>query len=241
MVRGNNRQVIFYDEDDRQKYLEKLERAKKRSGCEVYGYCLMGNHVHLLIKESKEDIGNIMKRIGASYAMWYNLKYKRVGHVFQDRYKSECVEDDSYLLAVVRYIHHNPQKAGLVKKPEDYRWSSCNVYYGKKEFPPNLTNTDLVLGLFSGDEEARKQQFQEFVEQDNDDQFLEDQWHEKANDEDVRKAIERLLKGAPISSLQGMERNQRDQILHQIKEIEGSTIRQIARIIGIGYNIIIRA
>ncbi len=91
IVRGINRQEIFHDEEDFQKYMEILDRTKKVSNCGIYGYCLMGNHVHLVIKETKEEIGKIMKRIGASYAYWYNLKNERIGHVFHDRYKSECV------------------------------------------------------------------------------------------------------------------------------------------------------
>ncbi len=73
----------------------------------------MDNHVHIVIKEQKDTISRIMKRIGASYAHYYNKKYKRVGHVFQDRYKGETIEDEKYLLAVIRYIHNSPKKAGI--------------------------------------------------------------------------------------------------------------------------------
>lgn len=84
----------------------------------------MGNHVHILIKEGKEDLGNVMRRIGASYVYWYNVKYDRVGHLFQDRFKSEAVEDNRYLLSVLRYIHQNPLKAGIVSDIREYKWSS---------------------------------------------------------------------------------------------------------------------
>lgn len=118
IVRGISQQNIFHDEEDFMKYLEMLERVKKKSGFKLYGYCLMGNHVHLLIHESQDELSVVMKGLGISYAWWYNWKYKRTGHVFQDRYKSECVEDDTYLLTVIRYIHQNPVKAGMVTKPD---------------------------------------------------------------------------------------------------------------------------
>jgi putative transposase len=86
----------------------------------------MSNHVHLLVRENDDTISRIMSRIGTSYAKWYNQKY-RSGHVFQGRYGSECVEDDKYLLTVVRYIHSNPVKAGLVRELEAYSWSSIHV------------------------------------------------------------------------------------------------------------------
>ena len=110
ILRAVNRQIIFEEDEDAIKFLETLERYKETSGYEIYAYCLMGNHVHILLKEGKEDLGVTMRRIGASYVYWYNWKYERVGHLFQDRYKSEVVETEKYLLAVLRYIHQNPLK-----------------------------------------------------------------------------------------------------------------------------------
>jgi len=86
MQRGINQQQIFEDEEDYVKYLEVLETCKTVAGFELYGYCLMGNHIHLLLKTQKEDLGLIFKRIGARYVFWYNWKYRRSGHLFQDRY-----------------------------------------------------------------------------------------------------------------------------------------------------------
>jgi REP element-mobilizing transposase RayT len=84
----------------------------------------MDNHVHLLINEGDDEIGKIMKRINISYSYYFNKKYGRIGHLFQDRFKSEGIDSDAYLLSVVRYIHNNPVKAGLVKNIEEYKWSS---------------------------------------------------------------------------------------------------------------------
>lgn len=110
MLRGINKQQIFEDDEDCQKYLQILKECKAVSEFKLFAYCLMGNHIHLLIQLGKEPIDLIFKRIGSRYVYWYNLKYRRTGHLFQDRYKSEPVEADSYFLTVVRYIHQNPPK-----------------------------------------------------------------------------------------------------------------------------------
>lgn len=119
-LRGINRQIIFEDDEDYQKFLWTITDTKGKSGYEIYAYCLMSNHIHLLLKETREELGIVFRRIGASYVHWYNWKYKRRGHLFQARYKSEVVETDSYFLTVLRYIHQNPYKADIVKNIADY-------------------------------------------------------------------------------------------------------------------------
>jgi REP element-mobilizing transposase RayT len=108
MLRGINRQAIFADEEDYCKLIETIQRIKEKSGFELYGYCLMGNHVHLLLREARESISVSMQRVCSSFVHWYNRKYDRFGHLFQERYRSEVVEDEAYLLTVLRYIHQNP-------------------------------------------------------------------------------------------------------------------------------------
>ena len=124
MVRGVNRQRIFEDSADYERYLECLRATRDISGSTILAYCCMPNHVHLLIEEGSESISVFMKRLGVRYVMWYNQKYDRVGHLFQNRFVNCPVEDDSYLLTVLMYIHHNPVAAGLCRSPLDYRWSS---------------------------------------------------------------------------------------------------------------------
>lgn len=241
IMRGINRQCIFHDDSDYQRYLKILEQTKEKSDCVIYAYCLMTNHVHLLIEEAKEDIGQIMKRLGTSYAHRYNYKYGRSGHVFQDRYKSEPVEDDQYLLTVIRYIHNNPIKAGVVTKPEQYKWSSYMTYFNGKENILRLTNTAFILGLFSEEKTSAIEKFRQFSKQENTDICLEVDTSFRISDEKLIREIQKLLKGKAISTLRQIERKERDGILHQAKGIKGSSIRQIARVTGIGYNIIVRA
>ena len=115
ILRGINRQIIFEDSEDYTKFIETLDRYKAVSGYKVFAYCFMSNHIHMLIKTEKEELDLIMKRIAGSYVYWYNSKYYRNGHLFQDRFRSEPVETDEYFLIALRYIHQNPIKA----KPVD--------------------------------------------------------------------------------------------------------------------------
>lgn len=124
MMRGVNRDAIFLEEEDGAQFLHALARTKELSGCQVLAYCLMPNHVHLVLRTGDESIGTVMKRLGVRYAGWFNRKYGRVGHVFQDRFRSEPVEDDAYLVSLIRYVWANPVEAGLARGTEEYRWSS---------------------------------------------------------------------------------------------------------------------
>lgn len=124
MLRGVNRDSIFLEDEDFERFLAALARAKEASGCQVFAYCLMTNHVHLVVRALEEPIGLVVKRLGVRYSGWFNRKYGRVGHLFQDRFRSEPVEDDAYLVTLLRYVWNNPVEAGLVERPENYRWSS---------------------------------------------------------------------------------------------------------------------
>lgn len=128
MLRGINQQQIFFDDEDNQKFVELLNKYKAVSGFTLYAYCLMGNHVHLLIRVNNEPLEQIIKRLGGAYALWYNMKYERTGHLFQDRFRSEAIEDRVYFLTVLRYIIWNPKKAGLCVYIDEYRYSSGREY-----------------------------------------------------------------------------------------------------------------
>ena len=158
MIRGVNQQNIFSDDEDYEKFLDILATYRKKIGYDLYAYCFMGNHVHLLIKEGEEVLSNTMKRIGASYVYWYNWQYNRKGHLFQDRFKSEAVEDDAYFLTVLRYIHQNPQKAGLTDDIASYKWSSYKEYTSKK----TIVNIDFVLSLFDKEIDKAIEGFKRF-------------------------------------------------------------------------------
>jgi REP element-mobilizing transposase RayT len=133
MMRGINHQNIFEDEEDNYQFINTLDRMRVRyddegtpcgRNCSYYAYCLMGNHFHLLIRERNERVGETIKRIASSYVYYYNRKYGRDGHLFKERFKSEPVNDMEYFTVLLRYIHQNPVKAGIVEKVKDYEFSS---------------------------------------------------------------------------------------------------------------------
>lgn len=135
MARGQRKDRIFLDQQDMQKFLEILENAKLMSDTKVMAFCLMPNHYHLLLQRGKIDISRIMRIVNTKYALYFNGKYKLFGHVFQDRYKSYIILSEKYLFSVIRYIHNNPVRKGMVENPSFYRYSSANDFAeGKKEF-----------------------------------------------------------------------------------------------------------
>jgi len=150
MFRAVNQQQIFEDGEDFERFIQILTDCKAISGYKLFAYCLMGNHIHLLIQEGKELIEQVMKRIATRFVYWYNIKYQRAGHLFQDRFKSEPVEDDAYFATVVRYIHQNPVKAGLCKKISDYPFSSYKAFFDDsdlidREFVFEIIPQDVTL------------------------------------------------------------------------------------------------
>ncbi len=241
IVRGINRQIIFFEQNDYQRYMDTLYRVVAKGDAAVLGYCLMNNHVHLLIQENTMSISTIMKKIGTSYAYWYNRKYARSGHVFQDRFKSENVEEDSYLLTVIRYIHQNPVKAGIVSNAEHYTWSSCQAYYGEKEYLPDLTETSLILDLFSEDNSQAIEIFRRFMAENDEVQCLDDNDGKYLTDNEAMKIITKLMNNQPVSSLSIMPKAERDLLLQKCKEVKGLSLRQIARLTGVGYQTVNRA
>lgn len=152
MCRGNRKSEIFKDETDNRVYLKILMNVKNKYDFELHCYCLMVNHVHLLIETHDVPIGTIMKQIDMTYSIYFNHRYKLVGHLFQDRYKSEVIYDDRYLLTASKYIHLNPVKSNIAKDPQEYEWSSYSAYTGKTE--NELVSTERILSYFEGNKFA---------------------------------------------------------------------------------------
>ena len=228
MLRGINKQVIFEDEEDSLKFLETLKNYKAISGYKIFAYCLMSNHIHLLLKVEKENLDLIIKRIAGSYVYWYNWKYHRSGHLFQDRFKSEPVEDDMYFLTVIRYIHQNPIKAGLSKSIDEYKFSSYNEYINK----PFMVDIDFCLGIVD------KEQFVEFNNEFNQDICLEiEDDNFRLTDDEAREVIRKISKCKTITEFQNLSLNKRDKYLKALRN-QGLSIRQISRLTGIGFNIV---
>lgn len=161
--RGNLRDRIFYDDKDRERFLEILERTKERYCYLLHAYALMGNHYHLLIETPKGNISQIMQNINTSYTVYVNKRYQRSGHLFQGRFKGIIVDKDEYLVALSRYIHLNPVRAGIVQRPEEYRWTSYGAYIDKSE-KGSLVDTADTLFYFSKMRKKAVKAYKEFVE-----------------------------------------------------------------------------
>ena len=231
MLRGINRQIIFEDSEDSEVFLETVRMYKAEFNCEIYAYCLMINHVHLLIKIDSENIQHFMRKVGAKYVYWYNWKYNRVGGLFQDRYKSEPVEDDGYFLTVLRYIHQNPVKALICMKAEDYDESSYNEYVYPK--PNQITDTGFALGMMS------KEQFVEFNNEVNDDKCLEMREVVRVNDNEAKAIILEISQCGNSSEFQALPEENRNEYLQELKS-KGLSIRQIERLTGINRGLVLR-
>lgn len=163
LTRGNNRQVIFKDEDDYERYIAILKQYKEKYRFSLYHYILMSNHVHLVVETTARggSLAEIMKGINLSYAQYYKKKYRHVGHFWQDRYKSIIISNDEYLLACGSYVELNPVRAKIVEDPKDYRWSSYPVYaYGHRDA---VTDVHEIYRALSGEEGRRKKKYREFV------------------------------------------------------------------------------
>ena len=132
MARGNARQDIVYDDDDRRRLLADLERAVVRSGWELLGFVFMSNHLHLLLRTPRPNLARGMQAFLSGYAQWWGRRRRRIGHLFQGRYKAEMIENETYYWTVSRYIHLNPVRAGLVERPELWKWSSYPGYFASE-------------------------------------------------------------------------------------------------------------
>lgn len=239
MSRGNNKNDIFIDAEDKEKYLNILVEKMENANFILYAYCIMDNHSHLIIKEEDQTLSEIMKRINISYANYFNTKYDRVGHVFQGRYRSEPIEDDRYLLTAVRYVHNNPVEAKLVRKCEDFPWSSYNYYTGK--FNNGIVDRDFVLSLFSKEVDKSIQLFKDFSIKDNEDRLIDicniGEESEIKGYYDAEIYIREYLKseGLELEDLKKRKvRNKRNKLILDLRKNSNLTIRDIATLLHLG-------
>lgn len=162
--RGNNQQKIFKFKRDRKKFLWILREVKKRLPFKLYAYSLMPNHYHLMIETIEASLSKIMHLINNTYVKYFNTKYKKRGHLFEDRFYSIVVDKESYFWELSRYIHLNAFRAGLAKRPEDYLWSSYIIYLAKNP-KDDLVDREILLNWIEGkDLEEKQKAYQKFVE-----------------------------------------------------------------------------
>ena len=234
MLRGINKQNIFECREDYERFKTCLFNAKEKSGAKVYGYCLMNNHAHIIISTGPEAIGIVFKRIGVSYAGWYNRKYERQGPLFQDRFKSESIIDDSYLLAALRYIHQNPVKVGLCRQPGDYEWSSYADYAGNGH---GLVDTAIVLDMFSANSAKQAGLFKEFSELDDSGVFVDIDNVSRLTDDALREKVVQICGAKTVSEFQMMGNDEKTLALQAMRN-SGMSMRQIVRLTGVSFGVV---
>ena len=233
--RGVAQQSIFEDDTDRRYMLELLSDSSHKYRVEIYAWCFMGNHVHLLLHAPMQDISLFMNSVLSRYAKRFNTRHARSGHLFQDRFYSSPIGSDEYLLVAVRYIHFNPIGIGVHNLAE-YQWSSYREYLGS----PGLCSPRFVLSVFGG-----LTGFLDFHAAPNNDQMMYSRAFEgdasrSSQSDDFLIAYAKSLLGIDhISAIAQSSTEDRDRMLCILKS--RLTIRQIARITGLGRNIIQRA
>ncbi len=234
MVRGNNKERVFEKAQDKEKVIEILQKIKDENAIIIYAYCLMDNHIHIVLKDKKNEIGMTMRRFGVFYSRYYNKENKRVGHVFQERYKSEAIEDESYLMAVIRYVHKNPVKAKIVKQLDEYVWSSYSEYINDSK---ELVSIEDILGINVQAYKKGLKDFIEFHKEDDNRVFLEDR--EEQEEMEISKAWDIVENKLTYASSSVGEVGKR--YIAQIMVTESNlSKRKIAEIVGLNRNTVQR-
>ena len=244
MLRGLNGMELFHSDDDYSFFQKRLfhlshpiddEGEPKEPLCLIYAYCLMTNHVHLMLRTTGKELSAVIKSLAVSYAHYFNTLMTRRGYLFQDRFRSEPVEDFNYLITLFRYIHQNPVKAGLVSDVDNYRWSSWHEFFSSTNNGISICEKSFILDQVGLD------YLSTWVKQplENDDfSSLEDE--ELPSDNEVRKMLSEMLQGgSSLECLTNLNKNERNELIATALQ-KGAGIRQLERITGIGFNIIQR-
>jgi REP-associated tyrosine transposase len=160
--RGNRKQPIFVDDFDRERFMVLLGKVSRKLGWRCVAYCLMGNHVHLLMDVPAFTISRGMQLLNGQYAQAFNRRHGYVGHLFQGRFKASRVDDEAYSLQVGRYVVLNPVRAGMVEEAVDWKWSSHRAMLGKVAPPPFL-DVEWALGQFARKLEQAREEYADFI------------------------------------------------------------------------------
>lgn len=231
IIRGNAKMNLFLDDSDRIRFLDTMHRYLGRTAEVLHTWCLMSNHVHMLVQMPLKDLSRNMKRLEISYAAYFNRKYDRVGHVFQGRFKSMPVETDEYFVSVVKYIHSNPVAAGICASCGDYRWSSYQHYMRRSD---SILNS-VVIEMFGGiDEFADSHRCIGGKEtSDNTHTFIEAFPKPRyINDTKAFEIIREVLGGSPFGVLDAMDAGLIRRYVTELKR-RGVSYRQISRLTGL--------
>ncbi len=229
VVRGNGKQVLFEKTEDFRFYLRYLEKYSTETRVGICAYCLMPNHVHLLLHDDSGQMAAFMQKLGVTYSGYYNQKYDHVGHVFQSRYHNEPIESDRAFLCVFRYILQNPEKAGIAPASR-YRWNSFDDY----ALPVSFLDLSLIREKL-----PKEDDYKAFLSIPETHSFSEGEVT-RISDKEANVRIFRELGVSSGVELGTWDKERRNEAIRKLKKA-GLSIRQIARATGIGRNIVERA
>lgn len=236
ILRSINQQEIFYDSTDRNKFIKTIKETKEKYDYELYAYVLMDNHVHLLIMDKEQKLSKIVQSLAISYALYFNKKYNRIGHVFYNRFKSKSIKNLSSLLRVARYIHFNPEKAGVCEFSK-YYWSSYHEYFGF----PSITDCSQMLKLVEMDTKIFEEFHKEYQKNKGYEQDNFEIESTKLSDEELIFKIKKQLNIENLLDIQKLKKLERDEIIVKICSDNKIEKRQLARVLGINERTIHRA
>ena len=260
--RGNARNDIYCDQQDRNNYLDILTEVVKRYNWLCHAYCMMDNHYHLLVETPEANLSSGMRQLNGIYTQRYNKRHKQVGHVFQGRYKAILVDKDNYLLELCRYIVLNPVRAKLVEAPEHWQWGSYRATAGLIK-PPEFLTVDWILGMFGPNRRTAQNQYQRFVREGMggkppwDDlkgqvflggagfvKQLKDLLQEKENIKEISRSqryVGRPLLEEIFADVNELTRGAKNEKIYAAHVNYGYTLKEIADLLGIHYATVSRA
>lgn len=232
VLRGNDRQDVFLDDEDKVKMMQILNEKKQDNAFFLFSFCILHNHIHLILRENEDDVSRILKRAATSFAFYFNNKYGKSGRVFQDRFKSEAIENGHMLLEAIRYVHRNPLK-NEIRKLDEYKWSSYQEYLYNAE---GITDRKEILTLFSNDEVKALKNFEEFTNMEGKEEFLDIADEKEINNSNAYQYIKKFLNNTALA-LEDLKKPEnkkvRDLVILYLLNSSNLSRRRIAEILGI--------
>ena len=226
IIRGNDKQNLFYDNQDRYVFLDRLKQSKEKFEFKIYSYCLMNNHVHMVIKIQKEFLSKMMNVLENRYAQYLNKKLNRTGHLYENRFYSKEIENQEYFKKCCKYIHRNPEKANI-EKTERYMWSSFREYLLEKD---NIIDRNTLLHYYDGNLENLVNDTLKNNDIDDIFDFGEFEIKNKLKDDELTEIILKKYRIASPLEITLMEESKIKEIIKELAKVKNISIDQICRV-----------
>ena len=230
ILRSVNQHIIFEDDSDYQKFLFILSDCKTNFDIDIYAYCLMDNHIHMLLHSSAEDLSSFFQSFETRFVRWYNKKYERSGHLFQDRFFSAAIESSAKYLSTLTYIHNNPVKASICRFPSEYRWSSYNAFYGQKNPLINVSRSYDIAG--SKDSLLVYFANVNFTSDSSDSVDEISDPRKFISDKNALKIFQKITQLSSTSEADNLNKPLRNEYIRKLRK-EGLTVKQVARLMNV--------